>query len=176
MAGPGRGIYQRMSLSPVSAISVMVAPVVLITVGGLLASGQMGAYSEVADLLLQLNREKLRILGGPQGKVLNEDEVPEIDRRRLDQIRFEMPLVVRRIQRIRNAGIAFVSGVGFLVLSVIAIAVAVTAGSQAFGYAALALVLSGTVAEFVGVVLAVVLLVRSYDALLYEAKRTAKLS
>lgn len=58
----------------------------------------------------------------------------------------------------------------------IAIAVAVTAPSQEFGYAALALVLAGTVSEFIGVVLAVVVLVRSYDALLYEARRTDKLS
>ncbi|HEX6452226.1 MAG TPA: hypothetical protein VF060_22555 [Trebonia sp.] len=149
---------------------------VLITIGGILANGLTNAYSAVSDLMFQLNREKLRILGGPHGEVLDEDEVPEIDRMRLDQIRFEMPLVIRRIRRIRNAGIAFVSGVGFLVLSVIAIAVAVTAGSQAFGYAALALVLAGSVAEFVGVVLSVVMLVRSYDALLHEARRTDRLS
>lgn len=67
------------------------------------------------------------------------------------------------------------SGEGFLVLSVIAIAIAVTAGSRAFGYTALALVLAGTVSEFIGVVLAVVMLVGTYDALLYEARRTDKL-
>lgn len=154
----------------------MVAPVVLITIGGIVAASLTNVYNNVADLIVRLNREKLRILGSPRGDVRNEDEVPAIDRVRLDEIRFELPLLVKRIRRIRNAGMAFVSGVGFLVLSVITIAVAVTAGSQAFGYAALALVLAGTVSEFVGVVLAVVLLVRSYDALQYEARRTDRLS
>lgn len=80
-----------MSLSPVSAISAMVAPVVLITVGGILATSLTNAYNNVADLVVRLNREKLRILGGPRGDVRNEDEVPAIDRVRLDEIRSELP-------------------------------------------------------------------------------------
>jgi hypothetical protein len=58
-----------MSLSPISAISAMVAPVVLITVGGILTNGLQATYTAVAERMFGLNRERLGILGGPQGEV-----------------------------------------------------------------------------------------------------------
>jgi hypothetical protein len=39
---------QHVSLSPISAISAMVAPVVLITVSGILTNGLLAAYTSVA--------------------------------------------------------------------------------------------------------------------------------
>jgi Protein of unknown function (DUF2721) len=166
---------QQVSLSPISAISAMVAPVVLITIDGILTSGLLTAYTKVADRLFGLNQERLGIVSAPDGRLLHEDKVPASDRERLDQIRDQLPLIVRRIRRIRNAAVLFSCSVGLLVLSVIAIGVAVTAGSQAFAFAALSLVLAGTIAEFAGVATLAAMAARSADAALYETGRTSEL-
>ena len=86
-----------------------------------------------------------------------------------------MPLVARRVRHIRNATVAFCCAAGLLVLGVMAIAVAVTAGSKAFAFAALGLVLAGTAAEFAGIATLTCLAVGSPDALVYEAGRTGQL-
>jgi fumarate reductase subunit D len=48
-----------MTLSPVSAISAMVAPVVLITIGALVGNGLLQTSVAVANRVYQLNRERL---------------------------------------------------------------------------------------------------------------------
>jgi hypothetical protein len=166
---------RQVSLSPVSAISAMVAPVVLITVNGVLTSGLLTAYTKVADRMFGLNQERLGIVSALDGGLLHEDKVPTSDRERLDQIRAQMPLIVRRIRRIRNAAVLFSCSVGLLVLSVIAIGVAVTAGSKPFAFAALGLVLAGTIAEFAGIATLTAMVARSADAVLYETGRAAEL-
>jgi putative copper export protein len=154
----------------------MVAPVVLITVGGILVSGLLAAYTTVADRMFGLNREQLGILTAQDGGLLHEDEVSAGERERLDQIRDQMPLIARRVRRIRNAAVLFSCSVGLLVLSVVVIGVAVTAGSKAFAFAALGLVLAGTAAEFAGIVTVTALVVTSPDALMYETRRTGDLA
>jgi hypothetical protein len=74
------------SQSPVSAIADMVTPVVLITLATLFANGLMTVGSAFADDVLALDRERMCILGGPHGEVLDEDSLPPIDRQRLRQI------------------------------------------------------------------------------------------
>jgi hypothetical protein len=166
---------QQVSLSPLSAISSMVAPVVLITINGILISGLLTAYTKVADRMFGLDQERLGMVSAGDGGLLREDEVPASDRERLDQISDQVPLIVRRIRRIRNAAVLFACSVGLLVLSVIAIGVAVTAGSQPFAFAALGLVLAGTVAEFAGIAALTAMVAGSADAVLYETGRTARL-
>jgi hypothetical protein len=62
------------------------------------------------------------------------------------------------------------------VLSVIGIAVAVTTRSKAFAFAALGLVLAGTIAEFAGIATLTVTVARSSDAVLYEIGRIGSLA
>jgi hypothetical protein len=153
----------------------MVAPVVLITVGGILVNGLLAAYTTVADRMFRLNREQLGILSAQDGGLLDVDKVSASERERLGQIRDQMPLITRRVRRIRNAAVLFSCSVGLLVLSVVAIGVAVTAGSKAFAFAALGLVLAGTIAEFAGIVTVTALVLTSPDALMYETRRTGEL-
>jgi hypothetical protein len=100
-------MYQRVTPSPISAISAMVAPVVLITVSGILTNGLLAAYTMVADRMFGLDREQLSIVSAPDGGLLDEERVPVSERERLDQIRNQMPLIIRRIRRIRNAAVLF---------------------------------------------------------------------
>jgi hypothetical protein len=171
----GWGIDQRMSLSPISAVSAMVAPVVLITASGIFTNGLSAAYTQVAERLFRLNRERLDILGGPHGELLTGDSLPAIDRERLVQINDQMPLVIRLIQRLRSAAIWSYCAIGLLVISVIVIAVAIVARSEEFAFAALGLVLAGVFAEFAGIATVIAMLARSADALIYEATRTREL-
>ena len=158
-----------------SAISDMVAPVVLITLAVLFANGLLTIGTAFADNVLALNRERLGILRGPHGEILEEDSVPPIDRERLTQIRDQMPLIIRRLRRIRGAVLITWIAIGLLVLSVAAIAVAVTARSEAFAFTALALVMAGVAGVFTGIATVIGPAARLADALIEETRRTGVL-
>ena len=145
-----------MSLSPVSAISDMVAPVVLITMGVIFSNALMNFTTAFADRVLAMDRERLGILRGPNGEMLDEDSVPANDRERLRQISDVTPRLVKRIEQSRAAIIIVWVAIGLLVLSVAAIATAVTAHSEAFAFTALAMVLAGVAGMFAGIATVVV--------------------
>jgi hypothetical protein len=153
----------------------MVAPVVLITLATIFANGLITAATAVRDRILALNRERRGILRGPHGEMLAEDSVPPMDQERLAEIRDQMPLLIRRIRRIRSAVVIIWIAVGLLVLSVAAIAVAVTARSEAFAFTALALVLAGVAGVFAGIASVIVSLARSVDVLIDETMRSGVL-
>ena len=140
-----------MSLSPVSAISDMVAPVVLITLATIFANGLLTLAATLGQSVLALDRERLEILSGPHGEILGEENLAPIKRVRLTQIRNEVPLMVRRFRRIRIAVVIIWMAIGLLVLSVAAISAAVTADSEGFAFTALALVLAGVAGVFAGI-------------------------
>jgi polyferredoxin len=165
------GHYQRVSLSPVSAIADMVAPVVLMTLATIFANGLMTVGNTLTDGVLALDRERTGSLRGPYGEMLDEDIVPPADRERLRQIRDVTPLMIRRIERSRNAIVIIWIAVGLLVLSVAAIAVAVTANSEAFAFAALALVLAGLAGVFAGIATVIVSTARPTNSPVEAIKR-----
>jgi len=163
------------SLSPVSAISDMVAPVVVLTVTVIFGNGLVTAGSAVRDRLFALNRERLGILRGPDGELLGEDSVPSADRERLAQITEEMPVMIRRVQHLRTAVLIIWTTAGVLVLSVAALAVAVTARSEAFAFAALALVMIGVAGVFAAIAAVIGPAARSATVVLNETRRTGML-
>src|SRR5215469_4821823 len=145
------GHYQRVSLSSVSAIGDMVAPVVLITLTTIFSNGLTAVGTGLGRDVLAMERERMSILRGPHGEVLDEGSVPPMDRERLTEITNLMPLLIGRVWRIRRAVVIMWIAIGLFVLSVAAIAVAVTANSEAFGFTALALVLAGVAGFFAGI-------------------------
>ena len=155
-----------------SAIADMVAPVVLITLATIFGNGLMAASSALTSDVLALYRERLSILRGPHGEMLDEDSVPPVDRERLTQIGALTPRMERRIQRIRTAIVIIWLAVGLLVLSVAAIAVAVTARSEAFGFTALALVLAGVAGVFAGIATVIVSMARPTNSPVEAIRRT----
>jgi len=150
----------------------MVAPVVLITLATIFANGLNAASSALTDGLLALYRERLGILRGPHGEMLDEDSVPPVDRERLRQIRALTPRLIRRIERSRTAVVIIWIAVGLLVLSVAAIAVAVTAHSEAFAFTALALILAGLAGVFAGIATVIVSLAKPADSPVEAIRRT----
>jgi hypothetical protein len=169
------GHLQRVSLSPVSAISDMVAPVVLITLATIFANGLLTAATTFGGRISALKQERLGILRGPHGEMLDEDSVPPLDRERLTEIGDQMPLLIRRTRHIRSAVLIIWIAIGLLVLSVAAIAAAVTARSEAVAFTALALVMAGVAGIFAGIAAVIGPLARSADPLLDETRRTGML-
>jgi hypothetical protein len=159
------GHYHCVSLSPVSAIADMVAPVVIITLAAFLGNGLLTAAITLAGWVLSLDRERHGILRGSHGEMLDEDSVPPADRERLTQIRNDTLQITRRIQHLRAAVVMIWIAIGLLVLGVAAIAAAVTARSEALGFTALALVLAGVAVVFISMAKSVVPLARPGEAL-----------
>src|SRR5580693_1633276 len=82
------GEDQRVTLAAVNAISAMVAPVVLLSVGSLISNGLLTVYNSV--------NERVDILTGPAGEKLEVASVPVMGRERLDEIKIQLPLILRR--------------------------------------------------------------------------------
>jgi hypothetical protein len=59
------------TLTAVNAISDMVAPVVLLTVGGMLSNGLITIYKDIDNRMRDMTRERLQIRRGPAGRVLD---------------------------------------------------------------------------------------------------------
>jgi hypothetical protein len=163
------------SLSPLSAIADMVVPVVLITMAVIFSNALLAANTALSDSLLALSRERLGILGGPQGEMLDEDSVPPVDRERLRQIRVLTPKIIGHIRRSRIAIVICWIAIGLLVLSVAAIAVSVTARSEAFAFTALALVLAGVAGVFTAIAAGVASFARRANSPVEAVMRTGVL-
>lgn len=164
-----------MAVTAVSAISDMVAPVVLLTVGSMLSNGLLSAYSGVSAQLREMTRERIEIRTGPDGEVLDSAEVAAAGRERLGEIDHQVPMILGRLQQARIALLVIYIAIAVFGLSIIAIAIAVSEDSEAFGQTALGLVLTGTVLLLVGIVVAAFSLVRSADAVTYAIERTRSL-
>jgi hypothetical protein len=159
----------------ISAISAMVAPAVLITSGAILSNGLFMIYGAVNDRMRNLNQEYRRLITGSDGTLHAPADLPPLDAERVTEIRRQLPLLLRRHRLIHNAILLIFSGLAVLVLSVIAIAAAVTGRSHAVALTALALVLAGTVVILSGLVLAAQALAMSRNAIEYEVSRTLSL-
>lgn len=156
----------------VTAVQVMVAPVVLITTAAILSGALLTMYSSVNDRMRAMDGERLGILTSAAGTLLSAAEVPPAGRERLTQIDTQLPMLLRRHRLLHNAVLSIYAGVAVLVLSVIAIGVAVTDSSGAAGTTALALVLAGTVTLLGGLLFAARSIMISMDAIDYEVART----
>ena len=173
MHDSGPGHYQR--VSPVDAIAEMLAPVVLISAGGIFANGLLAADTASGNRLHDLNSERLSLVGGPGGEKLAEDQVAEVNPARLGLIDHQVPLVMARIRGVRDACVLVYIAMGLLALSVILIAAAIPDHSRALGYTAVALVVCGVIIYFAAIVLVTRVMIRSADTLTYETRRTDEL-
>src|SRR3984893_18304732 len=159
----------------VTAIQAMVAPVVLITTAAILSGALLTMYGSVHDRLRAMDRERLDILTGTSGTLLSAAEVPPAGRERLTQLDAQLPMLLRRHRLLNNALRLISAAVAVLVLSVIAIGVAVTGRSGAAGTAALVLVLAGTVTLLGGLCSVARSIMISMNAIDYEVRRALSL-
>jgi Protein of unknown function (DUF2721) len=160
-----------MTLTAVNAISAMVAPVVLLTVGVLLSNGLLTVYGSVNDRLREMTRERIQILTGPNGEQLKLTTVPVMSRERLNEIKAQIPLILRRHKLTRLAVLTIYVAIAVLGLSIVVIAIAVVQHDEIAGRMALGLVLAGTIIMLLGIGVAAVSLAKSADAITYAVER-----
>ena len=164
-----------MTLTAVNAISAMVAPVVLLTMGVLLSNGLLMIYGSVNDRLREMTRERIEILTGPTGEKLELARVPVMSRERLNEIKVQLPLILRRHKLTRLAVFTIYLAIAVLGLSIVVIAIAVGQNDEVAGRAALGLVLAGTVIMLAGIGVAATSLAKSADAITYAVERSQSL-
>jgi hypothetical protein len=163
------------SLTAIRAIEAMVAPVVLITTGGILTNALLVMYGVVNDRMREMTRERLDILCGEHGELLDAAHIGTIGQERLAEIDVQLPMMLARHRLLRRSVMLLYTGLALLALSVIGIAIATLADSEALGDVALGLVLAGTVAILAGLALVVKTLAISADAITYAINRTGAL-
>jgi hypothetical protein len=163
------------TLTAVNAISDMVAPVVLLTVGGMVSNGLITIYSDIDNRMRDMTRERLEIRRGPAGQVLDPDNVPAIDQERLTEIGMQLPMLLRRHKLTRLSVLTIYIALVVLVVSIVVIAIAVALDDEIAGRAALGLVLAGTIIILLGLGVAAMSLAKSADAISYAVKRTTEL-
>ena len=152
----------------------MVAPVVLLTVGGMVSNGLITIYSDINNRMRDMTRERLEIRRGPAGQVLDTDSVPAIDQERLTDIGIQLPMLLRRHKLTRLSVITIYVALVVLGLSIVVIALAVALGDEIAGRVALGLVLAGTIIMLLGLGVATMSLAKSADAITYAVKRTTE--
>ena len=163
-----------MTLTSVNAISAMVAPVVLLTVGGIISNGLLTVYSGINDRMRDMTRERLQIRRGPAGELLDADAVPPVDQERLLEIGVQLPLMVQRHKLTRASLLVIFVALVVLGLSIVVIAIAIALDDQIAGRAALGLVLAGTTIMLLGLGVATTSLAKSADAITYAVDRTTR--
>jgi Protein of unknown function (DUF2721) len=153
----------------------MVAPVVLLTVGSLITNGLLVVYTSVSERMREMTRERLEILTGPTGEMLETGSIPLMGRERLEEIRQQIPMLLRRHRLTRVAVLVIYSAIAVLGLSIISIAIAVGEDTETIARVALALVLAGTIILILGIGVAGVSLAKSADAITYAVERALSL-
>ncbi len=175
LANPESGQDQPVTLTAVNAIADMVAPVVLLTVGGMVSNGLITIYSNIDNRMRDMTRERLEIRRGPAGQVLDPDSVPAIDQERLTEIGMQLPMLLRRHKLTRLSVLTIYVALVVLGVSIVVIAIAVALHDEIAGQAALGLVLAGTIIILLGLGVAAMSLAKSADAISYAVKRTTEL-
>ena len=153
----------------------MVAPVVLITAGGIISNGVMSVSASVNDRMRAMNQERIGLLTDPDGGLRTVETLAPAHRERVRQIDTQMPMLSRRHHLMQNSLLATYVAVAILVVAVVILGAAVAAGSDAGGLAALALVLLGTTGLLASLVLAARSTRASDDAIDYETRVTSAL-
>jgi hypothetical protein len=139
-------------------------------VGSLISNGLLTVYNSVNDRLRQMTRERIEILTGPAGEKLEVATVPVMSRERLEEIKVQLPLILRRHKLTRRSVLTIYGAVGLLGLSIVVIAIAVVMDDETAGR--IALVLAGTVVMLAGIGLAALSLAGSAEAITYAVNRT----
>ncbi len=152
----------------------MVAPVVLLTVGGMLSNGLITIYNDIDNRMREMTRERLEIRHGPAGQVLDDDSVPAIGQERLHEIGVQLPMMLRRHRLTRLSVLTIYVAIAVFGLSIVVIGIAVSTEDEIAGRVALGLVVAGTIIMLLGLAVAATSVAKSADAITYAVKRTAK--
>ena len=155
----------------VNIIQLIVAPAVMVTTCAILLGGMQGHYAAVNDRLRAMARERLDLLLGSGQSSNPAAFVSE----RLEQIDQQLPDILRRHKRIRDAVLLVYCAVLVYLLSMVVIAVAVMTASAWLSIGALLVFLAATSLLLLGITLTILESRASYRAVQYEVQRVQRL-
>ena len=146
-------------------ISLILAPVVMLSACGILVSAMLQHYGAINDRLRTMSQERLAAVAG--GRPTRGERLAEIDH--------QLPGLLHRHELVRNAILTVYGAVVVFVLSMFVIAGAALSSSGFLATTALLVFLAGTAVLLVGLVYFALDIRSSHEALRYETLRIAAL-
>jgi hypothetical protein len=147
-------------------ISLILAPVVMLTACGILVSAMLQHYAAINDRVRAMSRERL-------GLVVATASGPESGER-LTEIDYQLPGLLRRHELVRNAVLTIYAAVLVFVISMFVMAGAALSSSAGLATAALLVFLGGTAVMLLGLVFFALDIHSSHQALQYETVRVSQ--
>lgn len=159
-----------------SIISPILTPVVLVTSCTLILNGLLTRYGAVNDRLRAMSRERLDLVRTARNAAgMPGGSIDPLVLERLEEIDAQIPGLLHRHRMLRNAVFSVYSGMGFLVISMCVIALAVFRPAGWLDALVLALLLAGTLLLLFSVLLTAREVRISQQAVDYEVQRVAAL-
>lgn len=157
-------------------IQLVLAPVVMITSCGIIINGILARYGAVSDRMRTMARERLELVWSlPDQPVGNAKETGGYVTERLEEIDYQMPLLLRRHRLLRNCLQALYLAMLVFVVSMFVIGIAAWVNTGATAFAALLAFLGGQVILLVGLFWNAEEIRVSNQAVEYEARRVERL-
>jgi hypothetical protein len=159
----------------IRTISLILAPVVMITSCAILLNGILTRYESVSARMRAMHRERLELLQGLGHTPGSGVPTVGFSTQRIHEIEVQLPQLLRRHKLIHNAVLAENASIVLFVISMFIIALAVLTTSTLIATAALLIFLIGTGALLVGVIITTLELSRSQREVAYEIQDGLKL-
>ena len=152
----------------IRTISLILAPVVMITSCAILLNGLLTRYESVSARMRAMHRERLELLQGLGNTTSGVVPPVGFSTQRIQEIEVQLPQLLQRHKMIHNAVLAENAAIVLFVTSMFIIALAVLTNSTLTATIALLTFLIGTGALLVGVITTTLELSRSQREVAYE--------
>jgi hypothetical protein len=152
----------------IRTISLILAPVVMITSCAILLNGLLARYESVSARMRAMHRERLELLQGLRNT--SSGAVPTVGfiTQRIHEIEAQLPQLLQRHKMIHDALFAINAAIVLFVICMFIIALAVLTNSTLIATIALLTFLTGTGMLLVGVIITTLELSRSQREVAYE--------
>ena len=159
----------------IRTISLILAPVVMITSCAILLNGVLTRYESVSARMRGMHLERLELLQGLGNTTSSVVPAFGFSIRRIHEIEVQLPQLLQRHKMIHNAVLALNAAIVLFVISMFIIALAVLTNSAPIAIIALLTFLIGTGVLLVGVIITTLELSRSQREVAYEIQDGLKL-
>ena len=153
-------------------IQLILAPVVLVTACAIMTTGLLARYAAINDRLRAIARERLDLLRAGAGQAQRDAFTVE----RLEELDAQAPGLLHRHTQARQALLGVYGAVLIFIGDMFVIALAAATGLDWLADLVLLVFLAGVAALFVGVLLTLLEVRTSHQAVHYEVRRVLELN
>jgi hypothetical protein len=155
-----------------SAITTIVAPVVMVTACAILVGGMLTQYNQMSERLRGFAKERLELLRTDEGGIARvTDLTGAYAMERLLELDAQLPRLLQRYRRIRNAVLTMYCAVLVFMATMLTISVAYALQSPGWATSALVLFLVGVVTALAALAQRAVFVVGGNVVVRYETQR-----